>query len=299
MIGGTPPRDRRATVVREDIVLQDLKSFIVRSSVAEVGVGLSIGAAFTAVVAQATDAGQAAFRGEWEFDGLLKALIALVTVAVISLVGVIKPLMGMRRRAAAAAVTGEHAVTDAVDASSGGPQVAEVVTADGDVQRVAEVSAVDIDDVTSGAELTDDALAHGDPAPFDADPLFAPLPARMAAGSVHGAGSVVLSGTSAATAAASAAASVAGATDLTAGEAVAPAPVVAGTPVVDLTDGAGPTDAPAVTAEAGAAPSGVPGSSAPFRATELVACPHCAFDVPAAATRCGWCTSDLRVDARV
>lgn len=261
-------------------MLQDLKSFIVGSSVAEVGVGLSIGAAFTAVVAQATDAGQAAFRGEWEFDGLLKALIALVTVAVISLVGVIKPLMGLRRRAAAAAVTGEHDATDAVDASSAGPQVAEVVTADGEVQRVAEVSAVDIDDVASAAELTDDALADGDTAHFDADPLFAPLPTRMAAGSANVAGSVVLSGTSAAMAAASVQES---STD----------------PVVDLTHSAGHTDPTAVTAAAGAAPSGVPGSATPFRATELVACPHCAFDVPAAATRCGWCTSDLRVDARV
>ncbi|MDP3713445.1 MAG: hypothetical protein Q8R60_13300 [Mycobacteriales bacterium] len=269
-------------------MLQDLKSFIVGSSVAEVGVGLSIGAAFTAVVAQATDAGQAAFRGEWEFDGLLKALIALVTVAVISLVGVIKPLMGLRRRAAAAAVTGEHDATDALDASSAGPQVAEVVTADGEVQRVAEVSAVDIDDATSGAELTDDAQADGDRVHFDADPLFAPLPTRMAAGSVNGAGSVVLSGTSAAMAAASVQES---STD--------PAGEFVTDPVVDLTDGAGRASAPGVTAAAGAAPSGVPGSATPFRATELVACPHCAFDVPAAATRCGWCTSDLRVDARI
>ena len=48
-------------------MLKDLKSFVVGSNVAEVGVGLSVGAAFTALVTKAMDFGRGALHGELDF----------------------------------------------------------------------------------------------------------------------------------------------------------------------------------------------------------------------------------------
>ncbi len=80
-------------------VLDDIKAFFTKSSVAEVGVGLSIGAAFTAVIGEATQAGRSVLAGAADFSGLIQAAIALVTVAVLSVVLVVKPLAALKARA--------------------------------------------------------------------------------------------------------------------------------------------------------------------------------------------------------
>ena len=59
--------------------------------------------------------------------------------------------------------------------------------------------------------------------------------------------------------------------------------------------------APATGGPADSAPAAVPLSRAsaavagtgPHAATSTKSCPFCAFEIPAVATRCGWCTSDL------
>ena len=282
-------------------MLKDLKEFVVGSNVAEVGVGLSVGAAFTALVASVTDFGRGAIQGEWAWGGVSTAAIALVTVLLVSLVGVIKPLMSLRRKmtggevAAAVAETAPESdsETDAesaqqADAESADPtealaaQVASPTAADTGVDALADAAAGAVPGTGTSADTSADTAA------FAADPLGAPLPVQVAA-SMTGPGSVVLSGTSAAVAAA--------ALEGPGGEEVASGTAPAA--VVDLTAAEEPAATIAMPADAGA-PSGdveaavpTPRAAVPYRAAELVACPHCAFDVPAAATRCGWCTSDL------
>lgn len=256
-------------------MLADLKSFVLGSSVAEVGVGLSIGAAFTAVVAQATDAGSAAVRGELEVAGLGKALVALLVVALVSLVGVIKPLTALRRRAAAMVGSQDE---------PGTPEAVAVTDAPTAAVDVVAPAATDV--AASATSEVDEAELRR----FVADPLNAPLP--VPAGSVNDVGSVVLSRTAASYATS------------TVPPAAVPADLATSAPVVvDLTTteaatGAGDEIALArPTAGSAAVLPAQRSAGAPFVASALTTCPHCAFEVPAVATRCGWCTSTLQVVA--
>ena len=66
-------------------MLDDLKSFFTNSSVAEVGVGVTIGAAFAGVVSAATETVQGIFSGDVDASGLVRALVVLLSVAALSL----------------------------------------------------------------------------------------------------------------------------------------------------------------------------------------------------------------------
>ena len=88
----------RPVALLEAHVLDDLKSFFATSSVAEVGVGVTIGAAFAALVGAAGDTVQSLFRATSTTPALVKALVVLLSVAAMSVFGVVE---------AAAAAQGE------------------------------------------------------------------------------------------------------------------------------------------------------------------------------------------------
>jgi hypothetical protein len=300
-------------------VLDDLKQFFATSSVAEVGVGVTVGAAFAAVVAAGGDAIRSLVAGEPSFGGLAVAAGTLLVVVLLSLFGVVKPLMRLKERlarvqtahvaeAVAAAREGDLAgATDSARAAVGGaagddgapaPGGDDVPAGDGplpadgaaagttgpgpyDVVATADALPVAGEDASAGAVPQDDsavqatppadgplAAAEGTAAPEPVapwDPLTDPLPAGGAGAEAVGAahGSPALPGAAAAAALAS----------QSAGAGTDPVGAVPGAPAGD----------------AAAAPRVLP-----FAATSaLKACPFCAFEVPAVATRCGWCTSDL------
>ena len=318
-------------------MLDDLKQFFATSSVAEVGVGVTIGAAFAAVVAAAGDALRSLVAGEPSFGGLAVAAGTLLVVALLSVFGVVKPLLRLKERLArvqteqvAAAVSAARegdlaGAAGAARAAVAGDEPAALVGGD------EPAAAPDGDDVPAGdGPLLDEgtgAEAAGDLAPAGPETpelrLTGPEPSGEGpedAGAPAGEGAP-----EAGVPAAEPAAPWDPLTDpLPDGGALVEDATATGAPegtgagaasVAAAGDGAVPHGSPAVpgaaaaaalagtaAAPAAAAPAAAPAPAAgagparplPFAATTaLKACPFCAFEVPAVATRCGWCTSDL------
>ncbi len=265
-------------------MLDDLKSFFATSSVAEVGVGVTIGAAFAALIAAVTEAGRSVIAGDADFTGLTQAAIVLLSVALISLFGVVKPLMSLKEkmgRAQAAKVA--DAVQQVRDADSP-PEVDSVVGAEsttvGGTDAPAAAAAA-----SEGAPGTVDVAVGADVAAAAQPWTGAPDPAAGAGGSwpvAPQSDPLTLGGPE--LAAADGAAAV---------PATAYDPLFGPLPTVPSAEGAGSADQPEGTAGTSSAVDATAARQAPHAATTTKVCPYCAFDIPAVASRCGWCTSDL------
>jgi large-conductance mechanosensitive channel len=80
-------------------MLGDVKSFFTKSTVGEVAVGLSVGAAFTNVMASVTEMGRGLFHGQFEYGDVVQSLVALLAAVLFSLVLVVKPLAKLKAAA--------------------------------------------------------------------------------------------------------------------------------------------------------------------------------------------------------
>ena len=255
-------------------MLGDLKSFFTKSSVGEVTVGLTIGAAFTNLLTEATEAGRGLLGGEFESAGLVQALIALVAAALFSLFLVVKPLA--RLKAAADRSQVELVARSAPDETSVTAPLAEEGVDDG---LVADTTA----DPTFGSPAADEeALVAVDAGPtpdaVTADEVLpvvitAPEPAPAYAWHTTSAGDRL--------------------ERLPAEEEVIDLDALASEAPVETetetTEPAAPVEAASTVVRAGA----------PHSHSVTKVCPYCAFDIPAVASRCGYCTADLTDAQRV
>jgi large-conductance mechanosensitive channel len=80
-------------------MLGDVKSFFTKSTVGEVAVGLSVGAAFTNVLSALTGMGRGVFHGQFEYGDVVQSLVALLAAVLLSLVLVVKPLARLKAAA--------------------------------------------------------------------------------------------------------------------------------------------------------------------------------------------------------
>lgn len=107
-------------------MLDDLKSLFATTSVAEVGVGVTLGVALTSLIVAITDSGKSLFDGEFVYSGVLQALVVLLSVALLSVFAVVRPLAGLKKKLAAVQVA---KVSAAVQQARGGDVAGAVSTA--------------------------------------------------------------------------------------------------------------------------------------------------------------------------
>ncbi|HVM10219.1 MAG TPA: hypothetical protein VM345_17275 [Acidimicrobiales bacterium] len=247
-------------------MLGDLKSFFLKSSVAEVGVGITVGVAFTNLIGEITSAGRGLFEGQADLGGVAQAAVALLVAALLSVFLVVKPLARLRAtfdraQLGVVAAATEDAGTEVT------PPLADEGADDGIVAGTSADPMLESVEVVGPVEATESADSFAASSVEPADYLTMPSVPPMF-------------GTSATPA-------------IAAGEPLLGDPLAAreepsvteaaASPVIDLTD---EPNTPA--ADAGPTTAGVPFSAGPTKV-----CPYCAFDIPAIASRCGYCTADL------
>ena len=334
-------------------MLGDLKSFVTKSSVGEVAVGLSVGAAFTNVMTELMETGRSVLGGELQYAGLVQAVLALLAAAVFSLVLVIKPLARLKARAdrvqtnLVAGATGDDAVVLPVPDEQRVDGFVGDAIAEGSVSEDARggppVVAADAGGaIESVVASTVVASTVGGDADAAAEPAREPFVASTVGGHAGGGTEPVVAST------------VGGYADGAAESALEPDAAEMPTPlhgaalesdpgtssrllgddpaiasVIDTdADGSSPSSAPSSTAVTGrgslfhwasgdadgahlrasgdprpvtAATGSEPidltdratAAASPHSQRVTKVCPYCAFDIPAVASRCGYCTADL------
>lgn len=269
-------------------MLGDLKSFVTKSSVGEVAVGLSVGAAFTNVMAELMETGRSLLGGDLQYAGLVQSVLALLAAALFSLVLVIKPLAALKARA-------DRVQTNLVAGATGDDAVVLPVPDDQRVdgfvgEALAEPPPAASTDGAGSHELV---VAAADDA--------APVVASTVGGYPDGAAESALEPDAVAAADVTGDLPIGGAAPSTSPSAVIGTGSVFHWSTADV-DGhlrpstgraAGITDEPVAVDLTDHRPTTMSTPAAPHSQRVTKVCPYCAFDIPAVASRCGYCTADL------